>query len=64
MSRAPAPHVEPFHSSARKGTILLVQKDQLLLGSNCCVLQHPFQLKYTTDTHSKDISSLLLQTTE
>lgn len=45
MTRTPAPHVEPFHSSGRERPILFMKQDQLLLGSDCSVLQHPFQLQ-------------------
>jgi len=45
MSRTPAPHVEPFHSSGRERPILLMEQDELLLGSDRSVLQHPLQLQ-------------------
>lgn len=45
MSRTPAPHIEPFHSSGRQGSIFFVEQDELLLGSHRCVLQHPLQLQ-------------------
>lgn len=45
VSRTPAPHVEPFHSSGRERPILLMEQDELLLGSDRGVLQHPLQLQ-------------------
>lgn len=45
MSRTPAPHVEPFHGSGRERPILLMEQDELLLGSDRGVLQHPLQLQ-------------------
>lgn len=44
VSGDPAPHVEPLHSALRRGTVLPVQQDQLLLGPHCTALQHPLQL--------------------
>lgn len=45
MCRTPAPHIEPFHSSGWERSILLMEQNQLLLGSDRCVLQHPLQLE-------------------
>lgn len=45
MPRAPAPHVEPLYGPGGSRPVLFVQKDQLLQGPNCRVLQHLLQLE-------------------
>lgn len=44
MRRTPASHVQPLHGPGRKGPLLAVEQDELLLGSDGRVLQHPLQL--------------------
>lgn len=56
VSRTPAPHVEPLHSPGRERPILLVEQDQLLLGSHCGVLQHPLQLQQLWTPKEKAVS--------
>lgn len=56
VSRTPAPHVEPLHGAGREGPILLVEQDQLFLGSHCRVLQHPLQLQQIWAHKEKAIS--------
>lgn len=45
VSGDPASHVEPVHSSSRRGAVLFVQQHQLLLSANRTSLQHPLQLE-------------------
>ena len=58
MSRTPAPHVEPFHSSGRERPILLMEQDELLLGSDRGVLQHPLQLQHVIHTKGMGVSGI------
>jgi len=62
MSRTPAPHIEPFHSSGRERSILLMEQNQLLLGSDRCVLQHPLQLQEVIYTKGMEVSGTYCST--
>lgn len=44
MARTPTPHVEPLYGAGGRWALLLVQQDQLLLGTHGCALQHLLQL--------------------